>query len=121
MVSEVLEQSSDVFDRLIVVLEAAEKAKASSFSITAKRLEEAQKRIEGQIGIALNEFDEVTLSLFDSEGVPASSGDAGEESATVVGKLAPHAAGADSTPLSNRGVRSTPDSRKVKPRKAVKC
>lgn len=120
MVSEVLEQSSDVFDRLILVLEAAEQAKASSFGVTAKRLEEAQKRIEGHIGIVLDEFDHATLPLFGRPDVAVPAGRDGSGAAAV--RDAPAALADDApTPLSNRGVRSTPDSRKVKPRKAVKC
>ena len=70
MVSEVLEQAVPVFDRLIKVLEAAELAKQSAAAAQRSvkvqsigNLDAAQKRIERQMGLVLDDFDESTAPL----------------------------------------------------------
>ena len=113
MVSEVLEQAVPVFDRLIKVLEAAELAKQSAAAAQRSvkvqsigNLDAAQKRIERQMGLVLDDFDESTAPLLaELEEVqrrsrkPARVGRASGTRGTGSGGV--------STPLSNRGVRST--------------
>ena len=102
MISEVLEQAAPVFERLIVVLEAAEQAKAKVREQSVERLSDAQARIEAQLGLVLDEFDRSTAPLLeDVERVKRR-------------RRRTRQAGADggdgggvSTPISNRGVRST--------------
>ncbi|GAI87794.1 unnamed protein product, partial [marine sediment metagenome] len=63
MVSELLEQSSDVFDRMICVLEAAEAAQQSAREETAAKLERAQAKVERQLGLMLDLAETKTGSL----------------------------------------------------------
>ena len=120
LVGEILEQSKPVFERLIVVLEAAEQAKKSVSEATAQRMKDAQQQVEQQLGLVMGGWDELTGSLLDElEGVkrrsrkrlsgPARDTIGGAESAgkgaPVTGGRAP--ARTAPTPLSNRGVRST--------------
>jgi len=116
MVAEVLEQAMPVFDRLIKVLEAAElaqqSAKAAQLSVKVQsigNLHAAQKRIERQMGLVLDDFDDSTAPLLEElelvsrrkqprvRRTESGSVSAGRGAASEV----------SSTPLSNRGVRST--------------
>lgn len=113
LVSEVLAEAEPVFDRLIKVLEAAEKAKAQLSAQSMQNLEAAQIRIEKQLGLALGDFEASTAPLLEeAEKVRRRA----RKGAPRAGKgVAPAAA---PTPLSNRGVRSTPDNREKSRRKA---
>lgn len=120
IVGEILEQSKPVFERLILVLEAAEQAKKSVSAATAQRMKDAQQHVETQLGLAMGGWDDFTGSLLeDLEGVqrrsrkrlsgPARGAVGGAVSA---GKGAPASGGRGPaisvpTPMSNRGVRST--------------
>lgn len=109
MVSEVLQQAVPVFDRLIKVLEAAELAKQSA--VDARRsvkvqsignLDAAQRRIERQMGLVLDDFHDSTAPLLaELEEVQRRA----RKGVPRAGKGAAHVAAP--TPLSNRGVRST--------------
>lgn len=113
MVSEVLQQAVPVFDRLIKVLEAAELAKQSA--VAAQRsvkvqsignLEAAQRRIERQMGLVLDDFDESTAPLLaELEEVQRRGRKTTREGGGSTARAA--VSGTTSTPLSNRGVRST--------------
>lgn len=103
MISEVLEQAVPVFERLIVVLEAAEKARADMKESAVVRLSDAQARIEQQLGLVLDDFDQATAPLLESvEKVQrrrrASGTRQGHASVTAQRP----------TPISNRGVRYDP-------------
>ena len=112
LISEMLEGSSGVLDRVIRVLEAAELAKAEMKGNVARDMAHAQQRIEVQLGLSLEEEQEVTDSLL-----------AGVEAVHRRGRRAPvrqrdegaraHGVPAVATPLSNRGVRSGRSSRKT--------
>lgn len=122
LVSDVLEQSSGVFERLIVVLEAVEQARLSAEAAkksvrmdSMKNLDEAQKQIEKQMGIVLDLFEGGTAPLLkDLEKVNRrGSRKVGErEHRTRSGGVA--------TPLSNRGVRSNLTAKKSTSQKRVK-
>lgn len=113
MVSEVLGQATPVFDRLIKILEAADAAKQSAEAAqqsvviqSVGHLELAQRRVERQLGLVLDDFDEASAPLLaELEEVKRRS------RKTARGGRASGARGAGSdgasTPLSNRGVRST--------------
>lgn len=108
MISEVLEQASPVFERLIVVLEAAEKAKARVREQSVERLSDAQARIEAQLGLVLDDFDRTTAPLLEQvEKVQRRRRDSGTRQGHA-GATAPLP-----TPISNRGVRSTHKATKV--------
>ena len=105
MVSEILTQSSEVFERMIRVLEAAEVAKQAAREETASRLDRAQAKVEKQLGLLLGTMDDMSRPLIeDAEKVRRRA-----RRATAVGDGLPRqrtARGAP-TPMSNRGVRST--------------
>lgn len=70
MVSEVLEQAAPVFERLIKILEAADAAKQSAEAAqqsvmiqSVGHLELAQRRVERQLGLVLEDFDEASAPL----------------------------------------------------------
>jgi len=108
MIAEVLEQASPVFERLIVVLEAAEQAKASVKKQSVQNLEMAQQRIEKQMGLVLDEFDRSTMPLLDDLERVQRRGRAG-------GMPEAHARAKPAlpTPISNRGVRLDPKRKKT--------
>lgn len=105
IIADILEKSAPVFDRVIKVLSAAEHAKAELKGRMASDLEQAQAKIESQLGLALDGFDAYTGSLLQEvEAVRRRARRAptdGKRSAAV------GARGARTTPPSNRGVRST--------------
>ena len=114
IVSEILDGSAQVFDRTITVLEAAKSATEEMREKTAADLAAAQTKLEQQLGLSLEVFDGYTESLLeDAEAVrrrarrggPAPRGTAAR---LPVPEVVP-------TPMSNRGVRSTP--RKAKDHK----
>jgi len=116
LVSEILDEAAQVFDRLIRVLEAAEAAKLAVKSSSAERLGEAQDFIEKQLGLVLGGFDDLTGSLLkEAEAIQRRA--ARKRPAATVGKrqrLTPGTPDASvspaealPTPMSNRGVRST--------------
>lgn len=114
IIADMLEKSAPVFDRVIKVLSAAEQAKAELKERMASDLEKAQTKIERQLGLALEGFDEYTGSLLsDVETVTrrrrASAG--AEASAAPAGVRRKGA-----TPPSNRGVRYMTSKAKVSKR-----
>ena len=101
LISELLEGSGPTFDRLIQVLDAAQKAKDALKGGVSREMEEAQQRVEQQLGLVLDHSESVAATLLDeAEKVrrrrPRASGSAA--------RGAP--ARAALTPPSNRGVRS---------------
>lgn len=104
MVGELLAESLPVFERMAKVLEAAAQAREQAMQAPAevsRNLERAQNRIEAQLGLVLDDFDEVVRPLLrDSEKVQRRG------TRTAARRPVP-AAAAVPTPLSNRGVRST--------------
>lgn len=105
IIADILEKSAPVFDRVIKVLAAAEQAKAELKGRMASDLDEAQSKIERQLGLALEGLDEFTGSLLEEvEAVRRRA-----RRAPVDGKRSAEAGAlrARSTPISNRGVRST--------------
>jgi hypothetical protein len=106
VISELLESSSPVFERLIQVLVAAESAKAEIGGQVKRDLEAAQTRVERQLGLILEDFGDVTKPILDQA----------ETIRRRTRRATPGQAGAGtsgarrgtSTPLSNRGVRYDP-------------
>jgi hypothetical protein len=118
MISELLSQSSPVFDRLIAVLEAAEVAKVAAREDAAKKLEAAQSHIENQLGLMLDWMDESSRPLLEhAEKVKRRARRQAQEQPQRGGR-ATGGAGA-STPISNRGVRLDPIATKTSAPNAV--
>jgi hypothetical protein len=63
MVAELLEESRPVFEKMVKLLRAAELAKDEVRQSIAKGLDEAQARVEAQLGIAGDLFDGSTDDL----------------------------------------------------------
>lgn len=111
LISEMLEGSTEVFDRLIKVLEAAEVAKGSIKGKAAEDMKHAQQRMETQFGLLLDDWDQGTGALLaDVEKV------ARRARPTGLARDARSAAAAVPTPISNRGVRSTANPRQKEKR-----
>ena len=107
MISELLAQSSPVFDRLIAVLEAAEVAKTAAREDAAEKLKAAQSKIENQLGLMLDWMDDSSRPLLEhAEKVKRRTRRQAQEQPGT-GDRATGGACAP-TPLSNRGVRSDP-------------
>jgi len=109
LISELLDGSGAVFDRLIKVLEAAEAAKESMKGGVARDMRDAQQRVEQQLGLMLDFGEERAADLVDqvetvrrrrAKGAPRS------------GVASPAGDAPLETPPSNRGVRSLTKSRK---------
>lgn len=109
LIGELLESSGPIFDRMILVLSAAEQAKTELKDRVASDLATSQSRIEQQLGLVLQELDFATGDLLaDVESVKrrAARPGRGEAGPARTGR------GARLTPPSNRGVRSDPKTRK---------
>lgn len=111
IVGEILEQSAPMFERVVKVLEAANRLKQSSerereriAASIADDLEAAQVRLETQLGLQLDDLDRRAGDLADQAERVERRG-VGERA-----ERAPRRPDAASTPMSNRGV--TPQSRK---------
>lgn len=101
LISELLEGSGPTFDRLIQVLEAAQKAKDALKGGVSREMEDAQQRVEQQLGLVLDHADSVAATLLDeAEKVRRRRSRASGSAA----RASP--ARKASTPPSNRGVRS---------------
>jgi len=106
LIAELLDGSSPIFDRVIRVLEAAQQAQNSIKGSVAQGLDDAQSKVEKQLGLVLDLFDDATLPLLaDVEQVKRRSRKRGDGRARALGG---GAISAEPTPISNRGVRSDP-------------
>jgi hypothetical protein len=130
IIAELLEGSAPVFERLIAVLTAAQGAKEAMKGRLAADMEQAQGKVEAQLGIALEHFDAFTKPLLDeAEAIkrrarrgavarpesaqagagarPDGAGGATAQHASTASKKRASAGDLDGelTPLSNRGVR----------------
>jgi hypothetical protein len=103
VISELLQGSGPVFDRLIAVLEAAKTAKASMRGKLVEDMERAQAQVEGALGMALDGFDQFTGSLLDEAEAVTRRARRGPATRGATGRGA-----AQPTPISNRGVRYDP-------------
>lgn len=102
LISELLEGSGRVFDRLIIVLEAAEEARFAVSGELTEKMSDAQKKLEGQLGLWFaDEREQVTEDLLKWERIKRR----GSRKQSAVAQR-PAASAASSTPPSNRGVRS---------------
>lgn len=98
LIADLLEGSAPVFGRLITVLEAAQLAKGELRGSVAIDLGAAQSKLEAQLGLALDTVDDGFRPILDAAEVVhrRSAGAGGDRTRRA------------STPMSNRGVRSTP-------------
>ena len=106
LISELLDGSAPVFDRLIQVLTAAEGAKASLRGHLALDMVEAQNKIEKQLGLSLDDFGTATQPMLDEfEAIRRRASKRAGRGALATARTV---SGAKPTPISNRGVRSDP-------------
>lgn len=96
----ILESSEPILSRVIVALEAAEKARDQLPASVRDNLRQAQEALEAQLGFGLEEFDQATapiLAMAERIDRRARRSGPGRASATAAAALAPP---------SNRGVRN---------------
>lgn len=109
LIADLLEGSSPVFERLIKTLEAAELAKDKIKGKAADDMRVAQAKLEGQMGLMLESFDEATLPLLaEAEEIKRRSRKTPRGGLARDARLSgsPGASSPRKTPPSNRGVRS---------------
>ena len=102
LVGELLLESMPVFERMVQVLQAAEKLKAEADASKAsigKGLVEAQGKLERQLGLALETWDAASKPIVD----------AAEQVDRRRGREARTRRRSTSTPMSNRGVTPQPN------------
>lgn len=63
IISDLLEQTAPLFERMVLVIEAANSAKDSIRFESLEHLENAQERLHEQLGIAMDLFDDGTLPI----------------------------------------------------------
>lgn len=103
LVSDLLKESSPVFDRLIKVLEAAHEARENLSAGFVEGLEATQNQLETQLGLAMDLFDVGAKPILEeAEKVKRRAARSGRR----VAAPAEGAREACLTPPSNRGVRS---------------
>jgi len=107
LIADLLDGSGPVFDRMIQVLQAAKTAKEAMKGKLVADMEEAQTKMEGALGIAMEGFDLFTGSLLDEAEAVTRRARRGPALRGGVGR----GAGA-LTPISNRGVRLDPKATK---------
>lgn len=115
LIAELLEGSVPVFERVIATIEAAKLASDEIRGKLATDMQSAQDRMEAQLGFVLNEFDDATAPLMEVVEVVkrrARKGTGARARSAV--RAAPEV---PSTPMSNRGVRSTANPVKTPKRK----
>ena len=103
LIAELLQGSGPVFDRLIQVLQAAKTAKEAMRGKLVADMEDAQSKMEGAFGIAMEGFDQLTGSLLDEAEAATRRARKGALKGEGSGRGA-----AAPTPISNRGVRLDP-------------
>ena len=115
LIGELLSESLPVFERMIEVLDAAEKLRVRGMSLPDEvkaSMEHSQQRIEAQMGLAMDDLERGFKPLLaDAEKVNRRG--AGAAAGRQRHGAAPEPRSAP-TPMSNRGVRSTtPKERKA--------
>lgn len=65
IVSEILHSSEQIFERMVITLQAAEKIKANLSAVSIQGFEEGEKRLHEQLGIALDAFDTASKPILD--------------------------------------------------------
>lgn len=104
IITEILEGSTEAFARLIQMLEAAQAATVETKANVGRDIKAAQVRMERQLGVMLDDFDESAAPLLaDAAKVKrrARKGALARDARPSASAVAPL------TPPSNRGVRST--------------
>lgn len=107
LISEMLSGSGPIFEKMIRVLEAAEVAKGAIKGRVTRGLDDAQTKFEKALGLSMVGFDDLEAVLLEVAEQPPKG-----QTATASGSAAAAVISALPTPLSNRGVRSTPTPRK---------
>lgn len=113
MVSDILTESLPVFENMVQVLVAAEKVRSEALKSQqqiARGLKLAHGRIERQLGLSLADLEESLQPILEAAAEVDRRAELDGASGTRCGTVAPdEAARRRSTPISNRGVRSTPE------------
>lgn len=108
MICELLETNEPVFTRLITVLQAAKDAKVALTQEMRAGLDDAQERIEQQLGLVLEAMDTATAPLLEEAERVQRRGARRTGVTGSPGTPVRRGSRPTPTPPSNRGVRSTP-------------
>lgn len=112
LISDLLEGSVPVFERVIATIEAANAASAEMRGRLASDMDKAQSRVEKHLGLVLDEFDQAAAPLTAPvDGVKRrarkkSAGRVDVGGTTPVRTPEARSVDVSPTPISNRGVRS---------------
>lgn len=113
MVSDILTDSLPVFENMVQVLAAAEKVRSEALKSQeqiARGLKLAHGRIERQLGLSLMDLAESFQPILEAAAEVDRRAELDGDSGSLCGTGSPaEAARRGSTPISNRGVRSTPE------------
>lgn len=113
MVSDILTESLPVFENMVQVLVAAEKVRSEALKSQqqiARGLKLAQGRIERQLGLSMMDLEESFQPILDAAAEADRRAELDGDSGPLYSTGSPaEAARRVSTPISNRGVRSTPE------------
>lgn len=116
MVSDILTESLPVFENMVQVLVAAEKVRSEALKSQqqiAQGLKLAHGRIERQLGLSMMDLEESFQSILEAAAEVDRRAESDGESGPLCGTVSPgEAVRRGSTPISNRGVRSTPGAKK---------
>lgn len=108
LIGELLAESLPIFERMVEVLEAAEKLRSQGMAAGAEitgALETAQARLEAQMGLAFETMETGNRPLLDAaEKVQRRGGSANAAERSEPALAAPTRRRVAPTPLSNRGV-----------------
>jgi hypothetical protein len=100
LISELLDGSGPVFERMITVLEAAHQVQGELRGSIVSELDAAQSKLESQLGLALDTIDDGFRPVLEAAEVVK------RRAAGAGGTRKKGVFGSSLTPLSNRGVRS---------------
>ena len=124
LIGEMVQEALPVLERMVQVLAAADQAKLVARTSSAQRMDEMQRKVEAQLGLVLEGFDEYSGSLLSEvesgkrrERRPGGQARAARPGAArVVASVAPgkKAGRGAVTPPSNKGVRSVDNSHRGK-------
>jgi hypothetical protein len=116
MVASLVDVAAPMFTRLAAAMRAMETMQVEGIEALGKSLDEGQKRVEAAMGVALRDFDENTLPLFEADKVARRRGRAPASSAPRSGAqdavVRPARRSAAPRPVT-RGVGTPPKSPKV--------
>lgn len=113
-VSSLLKQSLPMFQRMVTIFEAAELARTAIKADVVASLQEAQTKVEGQLGLMLETVDDGVRPLLEvAEAIERRAGRRPARGGAAAGGRSAAGPSTAPTPLSNRGVTPQHTTRKA--------